>query len=240
MTGKAQKVWWTVRHGSHPFKLLANRCAPAIEHEPLFRSLDLDCVIDVGANVGQFAAMVRAIKPDAKLLMFEPLPDALKRLRRVFASDSLSTIYPCAISAAAGDLVMHVSGRADSSSLLSIGPVQSQEYRGTQEVRRIVVPVRRLDDILRPADLGAKNLLKIDVQGAELRVLEGAIHLLKSLRWIYCEVSFVELYSDQALAHDVLRYLDGNGFRLETVATLSRGSSGRVLQADFLFRSKAG
>ena len=77
--------------------------------------------------------------------------------------------------------------------------------------------------------------MKLDVQGFELRALEGCSEMLSRFRYVYVEASFVELYVGQALATDVLRHLLDREFRLMCVANLSYGRAKRPIQADFLF-----
>jgi FkbM family methyltransferase len=215
--------------------LIRNRCAPAIEHEQVVRSLSPNAVIDVGANVGQFSSLVRSCHPTCPLYMFEPLPNALSRLRNVFEGDASSIVFPFALSSAEGTVAFHVSQRPDSSSLLPIGPLQVRENRGTGESRTIMVPTRRLDGVSEISGLPDQTLLKLDVQGAELEVVRGAGELLDHIKWIYCEVSFVELYEGQPRAAELIHALGRLGFELSVVGALSKGRSGRVIQADVLF-----
>src|SRR3546814_8916337 len=81
-----------------------------------------------------------------------------------------------------------------------------------EEVSTLTVPVRRLDAVLDPASLPRPVLLKIDVQGFEYEVLEGLGALRDAIRWIFVEVSFVELYQGQRLSADVETLLQELGF----------------------------
>jgi hypothetical protein len=129
---------------------------------------------------------------------------------------------------------MHVAGAADSSSLLEIGSLQEQIFAGTREVRVEEVDVETLDDVLLEHDLSGQALLKIDVQGFELEVLRGARDSLRKFRWIYVELSFVELYVGQPLAHEVIEFLRVQGF-VPVDTGMPLRSKGRTVQLDFLF-----
>jgi hypothetical protein len=74
------------------------------------------------------------------------------------------------------------------------------------------------------------------VQGTELDVLQGSEVLLGLFQYIYVELSFVELYTGQALCHQVIGYLNEKNLRLVGVHNLCEDASGQAIQADFLFR----
>ena len=91
------------------------------EHRFVLRP-DLAMVVDIGANRGQFALAARRWSSDAKVVSFEPLPEAAKVFRKVFAGDSSVVLHQMAIGAEPGEARIHVSKRDDSSSLLPISP----------------------------------------------------------------------------------------------------------------------
>jgi FkbM family methyltransferase len=207
-------LWSGLRHG----------VAASVEHAGVdFRS-DVATIVDVGASRGQFALFAAERWPQARLICFEPLPQSRELLERVLPSGRDP-----------GELELHVSARDDSSSLLPIGETQTANFPGTQEASRLTVPVGVLSEQI-TADLARPMLLKIDVQGFELEVLEGAGDALDLVDEIFVECSFVELYTGQALAGEVVAHLHGRGFRLAGVHGMARGADGTSLQADFLFR----
>ena len=113
--------------------------------------------------------------------------------------------------------------------------MQQRLFPGTGEVRTETIRMRRLADLVPAGDIKTPALLKLDVQGFELEVLRGCEELLECFAYVYAECSFVELYSGQALAHDVIGWLAGRGFVLGGVYNMSYDSLGRAVQGDFLF-----
>lgn len=214
--------------------------APAIEHERILERLDFDFVADVGANRGQFSLVCRRLKPGARIVAFEPLPEPARIYREVFDGDDQVRLHQCALAPVRGEMAMHVSGRDDSSSLLPISSIQTDNFPGTEAVATLRVPTGPLSDFLTAEDLRARNLLKIDVQGYELEVLKSAEMLLPRFRWIYAECSFVPLYEGQALADDVTLWLKDRGFDLVRRVNPTFGRDGGLLQMDFLFERRAG
>ncbi len=208
----------------------------AIEHRAIIGSLPLATVVDVGANVGQFSLLVRALHPDAQIVAFEPLPDAAARYRQVFHGDSRAVLHEAAISPARGTATMHVSASADSSSLLPISERQSELFPGTQEVGTTDVEAGPLDAFVSAELVVPPALLKIDVQGFELEVLRGSLSLLPGFAYVYVEASFEALYTDQALFDDVARFLETEGFTEAGRYNMAHTAEGAPIQADFLFR----
>jgi FkbM family methyltransferase len=204
-------------------------------HDPL--PPDLRTVIDVGANRGQFAVVARERWPAAKLICFEPLPQAAAVLRRVVGENADVEMVEAAVSFAPGTATIHVSRSDDSSSLLAITNRQSVTFPGTDEVATVDVPTTSLDHHLDGA-LARPALLKLDVQGFELEVLRGAEKTLSSVDFVVVECSFQEFYAGQAKADDVVRFLHGHGFSLLTATAPSVDRHGVVLQLDFIFERR--
>lgn len=209
--------------------------AAVIEHEGLVARLKPKLVVDAGANVGQFSLLVRHEAPGARIIAFEPLPEAAARYRRLFAGDPNVALHQCALGPRAGQAQIHVSAQPDSSSLLPIGEEQVRRFPGTQEVAVQTIEVAPLTKFLEPKDIPAKSLLKIDVQGFESEVLESAGPLLGAFGAVYAELSYVRLYEGQPLAPEVIARLTKAGFRAPEVHNLCVGDDGQELQADFLF-----
>jgi FkbM family methyltransferase len=192
-------------------------------------------VIDAGANRGQFAVFAARRFPGAALICFEPLPGPRAQLRRAVGRLDTLKVSDVALGAASQEAEFHVSAADDSSSLLPIGQRQREAFPGTDERATISVRVRRLDEVLRPEELVAPVLVKIDVQGGELGVLQGAQGLLRSIDAVLVEVSFVELYAGQALADEVWGHLHSHGFSCRGVWSITHGAKRECLQGDLLF-----
>jgi len=216
---------------------LKHGTAASVEHEDCMRNISLEMLVDVGANRGQFSTLVRQHFPGAQIVAFEPLKQPAARYSGIYAADPQVTLHQAALGVRAEERVMHVSGRDDSSSLLPITATQDQLFPGTSEVATESVRVAPLSDFLQGSAIRKPALLKIDVQGYELPVLEGCASLLPEFEMVYVECSFIELYQGQAMAHEVIAWLQARGFRLAGIYNLSSSGSGRSVQADFLFSS---
>jgi len=217
--------------------LVRHRVAAASEHLDAIRHCAAKTLIDAGANKGQFSLAFRELRPGARIIAFEPLPEAADTFQRVFAGDRLTEVLPYALAGAEGSAQFHVADRTDSSSLLTPGEGQALAF-GVREARVIDVALRCLDQCLDISTLAHPILLKVDVQGGELGVFEGC-DALADIDFIYVELSFVELYEGQPLFQEVMDYLVGRGFAVvgmfNQVSTPEFGPT----QVDVLFKSTA-
>lgn len=217
------------------FHALLKGCAAGVEHRSLLQSMKFDYIVDVGANRGQFALIARKAFPQAIIHSFEPLVEPAEIFKRVFSNDTRVILHPYAIGPEEKQLPMHVSREDDSSSLLPISDLQSSLFPGTEEQEICSIDVKPLKALLRAKDIKTPALLKIDVQGFELEVLKGCQSLLTSFEYIYIECSFMELYIGQALAHQIISWLDERNFICSGVYNLSYDRNGLAIQGDFLF-----
>jgi len=220
--------------------LIKYRTAAGVEHSKILDSLNngFKTVVDVGANRGQFALVARRHFPAAKIVSFEPLKEPATIFRNVFSSDPTVVLHEIAIGPENKEMLIHVSRADDSSSLLPIASLQSKLFPGTEETEERKVIVRRLEVILGSEDIEQPALLKIDVQGFEKEVLEGCRAQLPCFSHIYVECSFMELYAGQALAHEVVMFLDECGFVLAGIYNLYYSKDGIAVQGDFLFKRR--
>jgi FkbM family methyltransferase len=212
--------------------------AAGVEHVQILQNLVCEIIVDIGANRGQFALVARECFPSAKIISFEPLKEPATVFRRVFSNDPRVVLNEVAIGSDDREMVIHVSRADDSSSLLPISSQQSKLFPGTEEKEERKVKVKRLDAVLRREDIEQPALLKIDVQGFERDVLEGCKSLLACFSYVYVECSFVELYSGQALAHEIIKFLEGFNFVLSGIYNLYYDKKGVAIQGDFLFERK--
>lgn len=189
-------------------------------------------MLDVGASRGQFATLMRYRRPNARIVCFEPLPSALKTLRRVGAKFQLE-VHGTALDESEGVASLFVATSDDSSSMLPMTARMTAEF-DMQSTGAVEVTTTRLDDL--DLSIGRPCLLKIDAQGAELRILRGANRTLQDVDEAYIECSFVELYEGQPLAATIIAFMRDAGFSIAGIHNVSLGRDGAQHQADVHFR----
>jgi FkbM family methyltransferase len=210
------------------------------KRQQLFRECGITLVFDVGANVGQYAREIRRDGYQGTIVSLEPASDAFLPLQHLAANGSRHIAQRTALGDANGAGVLYVTANSTSSSLLSFSASKYNDYAAFSIQRTEPVPVRRLENVIeeyaQPAD---RIFVKLDTQGYEKQILEGAGACLNKVAAMEIELSFQELYSGQALLPAVMELLMRYGFRCvwaERVCIDPRTND--MLQVDALFRGR--
>jgi FkbM family methyltransferase len=217
---------------------LGKGTAAGTEHRSPLQGLLINFIVDIGANRGQFALISRKVFPQATIHSVEPLEEPAQIFKKVFRNDPKVFLHPCAIGRANTTATIHITREDDSSSLLPITKLQTSLFPGATEKETRQVSVLPLSQALGSTSIPPASLLKIDVQGFELDVLQGCEDLLDKFSVLYIECSFIELYEGQALAHQVIAWLDQRGFDLSGIYNMYYEKNGKAVQGDFLFIRK--
>lgn len=197
---------------------------------------NIDTVLDVGANEGQYAALLRAAGYRGRIVSIEPLPDAFDRLQRRSRTDSRWIGERLAVGAEVGRTTIHVSANSYSSSVLPLAPAHLEVAPESRVVESIEVDVTTVLALAEAHDLvPERTLLKIDTQGFEGAVLAGAGDWLTRVAAVQLEVSHVELYTGQPLEPELTAQLADRGLVPWTNDPGISAADGRLLQSDVLF-----
>jgi FkbM family methyltransferase len=213
--------------GRDPF---VNRVARLLE------ARDVRTVLDVGANVGQFARMVRAAGFDGDILSFEPLSDAYRRLTRRSKGDPRWRAFNTAVGSEPGRSTIHISANSYSSSLLAMTKAHLDAAPGSEFIGTEDVDVTTVAGIVEEHGLDpARMFIKVDTQGYEKAVMSGAGAVIDDVAAVQLELSFVELYEGQELFDDGVATMRDHGLELWTLDPGISDAEGRLLQCDGVF-----
>lgn len=198
----------------------------------------IDTVLDVEANIGQFAIGLRESGYKGRIISFEPLSEAYSHLLINSKNDPNWIIAPrMAIGSEEGKKTINMSGNFVSSSILKMTNIHikgapESAYIGSEEIY-----INKLDNIWKTFFKNKDNIfIKIDVQGYESQVLKGATSILSKIKGIQIELSLVPLYENQLLFRDMLDYITSLGFELWDILPGFRDKqSGKLLQFDGIF-----
>lgn len=199
--------------------------------------LDVDTVLDVGANIGQYASALRHSGYRGRIVSFEPLSDAYAHLRARASRDAHWSVENTAVGAASASMSINVSANSYSSSALLVTANHLNAAPDSKVIRVEEVPVTTVIELCdRHAAKPARTLLKVDTQGYEAAVLDGAGGLLRQFAAIQLELSVVPLYTGQQLSDELTNRLEAAGFTLFGLEPgIADPVTGRLLQYDGFF-----
>src|SRR5262245_1236878 len=213
-----------------------------LEHNRLALLLsahNVDLVLDIGANTGQWAQDLRRFGYNGDIISFEPLSLAHAMLTQNAQYDQHWTVAPrVALGDHNGETEIHMSGNSVSSSILPMLPAHVTGAPGSQYVGVEKTPVRTLDSLIGniiPTD--RRNIFcKLDVQGYESKVLAGASRLLTQTIGVQMEISLAPLYSGQPSLTTLLDLMRRSEFEVYGfIPGFVDPHSGRMLQVDGVF-----
>jgi FkbM family methyltransferase len=192
-------------------------------------------IYDVGAYHGDVAARYARTFPHASIYAFEPYPPSFEILEKRVGHSPRFHLVNAAVSSASGEGTFHVNKDPSTNSLLPTGHGYAVSTAVT--VSKISVPTITLDEFRAEHGLPSPEILKLDIQGNELRALHGAQQTLaeEGPLLIYTEVLFEHLYSDCALFADLAELLKSKGYELFNLYSLNQSPNGRLEFADALF-----
>jgi len=193
----------------------------------------LHVVVDVGCNDGCWLAALKSVVWVGSAEVFEPNPDCFSILQRRFGTEPTVRLHNLGIADRPGCLELKVAGSSDFSSFLPIRQELAKEYRASAAYvdKTIVVSVDTLDNILH--ELPEIDLLKIDVQGFERQVLEGASQILKRTRTILIEMNLKSHYKGDETFGCLDQLLTRrHHFEFWDMSSPCRGRSGCALWVD--------
>lgn len=210
---------------------------PPARRQRLLSGHGVDLVVDVGANVGQYGKELRAHGYAGRILSFEPMADAFTELAAVSQRDGSWEAVKSAVGTQSGEITINISGNSISSSALPMLERHARVAPASQYIGAEVAPIDRLDVLAGDVIRGSSHpFLKIDTQGYEGAVLDGAEMVLDELVGVEIEMSLTPLYEGQMLLVEAIQRMESHGFRLAGLSTgLTDMKSGETLQADGVF-----
>jgi FkbM family methyltransferase len=192
----------------------------------VFRKLEIDCVFDVGAHFGEFGKSLRDMGYRGEILSFEPVSASLERLRSAARGDPKWKVFPYALGSAEGPAEINLFLSSDFNSLLTAVEGADRFSGSTQPVGREVIEVRRLDSIFDQCTAHlppeSRILLKMDTQGYDLFVFEGAAGVLDRITAIQSELPAIHHYQAQPSMLSAMSVYWQSGFRPTAFFPLSR------------------
>jgi FkbM family methyltransferase len=210
----------------------------------LLARLEIDCVLDVGANAGQYRDFLRdRVRYAGTIVSFEPLSRHVAALRERSRGDGKWHIEGCALGSSEGSLQINVMVSDQFSSFLEPDHDRVGDYAGLNVADHTeTVAVRTLDGVLPGLRerLGfGRPYLKIDTQGFDIEVLRGAADSLPAMKALQTEASVRRIYKGMPSYTETIRYLDERGFDITGLYPISRDTALRLVEFDCVMINRA-
>jgi FkbM family methyltransferase len=215
---------------------------PFEQQRRLLTGVDLPVILDVGAHIGETSTAYAKLFPNARIHAFEPFPASFAALSQNTFKLSQVTAHPIGLAESPQAFEFNVNASAATNSLLEThehaGRVWEPDLLKTRD--RISCQFSTLDLFVAEKGIDRINVLKLDVQGAEYRVLKGGANTLGKglVDIVYMEIITLPTYKEQWRLSEYLNFLEGFGMMLYSIYNLSH-VSGQLRQVDAIFVSQA-
>lgn len=195
-----------------------------------------DLVLDIGGNVGDFAELAHRNWPGALVVSFEPLP-FLATANEQRAAGRWQVVPVGISSHTHGATISFCENQHSASSLQAYGPARRQQFGIVDRLQPVEVDLHALDDFLHLYEGRERVLIKIDVEGHERQVIEGAPLALTLASTVICEVqNDPHIFKGSAAPGLLDHMLRRSGLEFAGLAGCFCSPSGQVLQFDGIWR----
>ena len=179
---------------------------------------DISLVLDIGANTGQYAEMLRREGYMGKIYSFEPIKSAFEQLSQKVGADPLWQCQNVALGDTDGTAEINISKNIVSSSILPITSLSTTAAPDSGYIAKETISISRLDSIYPEIVKESEQVyMKIDVQGFEMQVLKGALNSLPKVKVVEIEISIAQLYKDQPSLFAILTHFQSFNFSLAAI-----------------------
>lgn len=184
----------------------------------LLSKYNIKTVVDVGANEGQFALkLLNKNYYKGKIISFEPVSSSFQQLLKNSQQASNWAVVQCAVGDSTGQVPINISQNSVSSSLRKVNAHTVEAEAGTAIVNTEMVSINTLDTLLKAHQWQNDLWLKIDVQGFEREVLQGASETLKQAKVVQIELAVIPSYEQSPYLEEIIATMRASGFLLYSI-----------------------
>lgn len=204
----------------------------------LFQTHDINLLLDIGANTGQFAMNIQIYGYKGRIVSFEPVQSAYDELSKNAARVSDWTAMHMGIGDEIREMKINVSGAFTlSSSFVAMCPKHLELAPNTAYTRQETVALQTVDKIFNDYYVdGDRVFMKVDTQGYEAKVINGSLKSLPRIAGVQLELSLEQMYEGEVLAHEMIGLMLDYGYRLVDIAGgMSDPRTGHLMQCDCVF-----
>lgn len=200
----------------------------------LINHYEINLVLDVGANKGQFGNRLRKEGYRGEIHSFEPITSTFQQLLEATEKDHHWYAHQCAMGENVGEIVINIMESSDLSSILPPSDFGKEKYSKIKVLDKEAVLVNTIDQFLanNTAYTGRRILLKMDTQGYDLNVFKGARKSLKAIISLTSEISLTPIYNGMPHYLESLKAYEDSGFVISGIYPISRKDNMAVIEMD--------
>lgn len=203
----------------------------------LLKQFEVNCVLDIGANEGQYGLALRRLGYEGYIISFEPIRELYEKLQALSSNDSKWSVYQFALGSRDFSTQIQVTDSKVFSSLLKTNTYAEERFGKSVQVNRVEeVEVRRLDAVLGVVIRQIRNpriFLKMDTQGYDLEVFSGLGEQVKRIVGLQSEVSVIPIYEGTPTMIEALMLYESHGFEITGFFPITKDNkTSRVIEYD--------
>jgi len=206
----------------------------------LFKTLEVNCVLDVGAHFGEYAQSLRDLGYKNKIISFEPLKSNFEILSNKAKYDDNWDVYNFALGRTNSTSDINVSNDTVFTSFLNATEYSNEQFGTKTHIsRQERVEIFTLDSVFKQCCNGVnepKVFLKLDTQGYDLEVVAGAKESLGKVIGIQSEVSVKKIYEDMPDWLNAIALYSSLGYEVTGMYPVSRDDKLIVVEFDCILR----
>lgn len=203
----------------------------------------IDCIIDVGANTGQYGKYLREeVGYNGLIISFEPDLNSFKSLEETSQADDQWVVKDYALGKKNEKMNLNIMEDSSLSSFLDPDHTETSMFENINLIKETIeVPLRRLDDVhteLKEKYKFKRIFLKIDTQGFDLDVFMGSFGCLDQIFGIQTEVSVLPIYKDMPTFGDSLELFRSKGFEVSGLYPITESRFPHAVEFDCIYLPK--
>lgn len=204
----------------------------------IIKQKKIECIIDVGANSGQYGTFLRKIGYDGYILSFEPVRHVFEKLQATAQNDEKWRCFEYALGEKEEDKEINVYRSTVFSSFLAANDYSKNIWNSLNDVHTETVRVRRLEDLypdlMKDIAVSGGCMLKMDTQGYDLNVFNGARGILSNIDVLQSEISTINVYESMPDGLDMLKLFKENGYYISGMYSINRDEGLAAIEFDCL------
>jgi FkbM family methyltransferase len=201
----------------------------------LFAKYSIDCVLDVGANAGQYGSSLRKLGYTGWIVSFEPVLAVFNRLVECSKDDKKWICYNVALGDKVEEKTINVYSSTMFSSFLEANDYSKGIWKSLESVIPEQVKVVKLDDLfesIREATGCLHYYLKLDTQGYDLNVFQGGLNSLENIAAMQTELSLIHVYEHMISPYAMLEQLHKHQYFISGMYPINRDDSMAIIEYD--------